>query len=606
MRGQYLCATLVAALSSQLASARPHSEWKAVPESEAPDVVRAAVAFHQSRIPEAESLLLDISNPASDKFGQYLDNQAVDELFAPSEGSQHKVLSWLEDAGIDMTSVRLKKAAAVMEFSARLDQLDRLLKTKHYIVRDDETGELRLKSSTHDIPPELEDHVQFVTLAPSSRAGTTKTKRSRATSPKYAPPPPPYKISVPQDLRNCSLSWTPECIRKLYGIPLGTKAAPNNSIGIFGFGDAYNQADLNNFWSKYAKFIPKGTGPKVNSINGAKAPGDEIDGEEILDLQMAYPIVYPQKVTIFQTPYNNAGGIANDFLDAVDASYCKYDGGDDPEFDPKFPVFGGFQGPAMCGTYKVTNVVSISFAVDEEDLSRHYVQRQCHEWMKLALRGVTVVVASGDRGVQGNMKCAVNPQDKNKAAFNPMFPGSCPYVTTVGATQVNFDGARSHEVAVFDPKHNFYSGGGFSNFNAQPAYQRKSVSSYLASHDPHYPKGTFNYSGRAYPDVALLGANVTLSDGLKITVSGGTSAAAPLFAGMINRINDERILAGKKPIGFLNQILYQHPEVFTDITEGRNPGCDTQGFQTAKGWDPVSGLGSPKFTKLRDLLVGLP
>ena len=53
---------------------------------------------------------------------------------------------------------------------------------------------------------------------------------------------------------------------------------------------------------------------------------------------------------------------------------------------------------------------------------------------------------------------------------------------------------------------------------------------------------------------------------MEIVVSGGTSAAAPLFGAMINRINDERLLAGKKPIGFLNQILYQHPEVFTDVS----------------------------------------
>lgn len=115
-----------------------------------------------------------------------------------------------------------------------------------------------------------------------------------------------------------------------------------------------------------------------------------------------------------------------------------------------------------------------------------------------------------------------------------------------------------------------------------------------------------------------------MSDGLEFTVSGGTSAAAPLFAAMVSRINDERILAGKGPIGFLNQILYQHPEVFTDVRNlqlnvrinykliftqiigGNNPGCGTEGFQTAVGWDPVSGLGSPRFPRLRELLVGLP
>lgn len=107
--------------------------------------------------------------------------------------------------------------------------------------------------------------------------------------------------------------------------------------------------------------------------------------------------------------------------------------------------------------------------------------------------------------------------------------------------------------------------GGFSNFNNQPAYQAQAVQSYLASHAPNYPAGVYNTSGRAFPDVAMLGANVTISDNMEIVPSGGTSAATPLFAAIISRINDERLLAGKRPIGFLNQILYQHPEVFTDV-----------------------------------------
>ena len=100
----------------------------------------------------------------------------------------------------------------------------------------------------------------------------------------------------------------------------------------------------------------------------------------------------------------------------------------------------------------------------------------------------------------------------------------------------------------------------------RPKYQDQAVTKYLAAHDPGYPNGTFNKTGRAFPDVALMAANITVSQELVWGVSGGTSAATPMFASMINRINDDRLLAGKKPIGFLNQILYQHPEVFTDVS----------------------------------------
>jgi tripeptidyl-peptidase-1 len=250
-------------------------------------------------------------------------------------------------------------------------------------------------------------------------------------------------------------------IPELYDIPLGTKAAPNNSVAIFGYGDYYNQTDLDNFFKLFAEFVPQGTSPKVNFINGAEQYAREIDGEESLDLMMAYPIAYPGKVEIYQMPYSDLNGMANDFLDAVDASYCDYDGGDDPENDRQYPAFLGFQGPRMCGTYNAPKVLSISFAKDESALPRHYVERQCREWMKLALQGVTVLVSAGDRGVSGNFGCVVNTETAGQSSFNPLFPGTCPYVTTVGATQVNFTGKRLQEVSVYDKPHNYWSGGTF-------------------------------------------------------------------------------------------------------------------------------------------------
>ena len=371
---------------------------------------------------------------------------------------------------------------------------------------------------------------------------------------------------------------------ELYDIPLGKKAAPNNSLGIYGGGDAYNQENLDNFWDKFAPFIPQGTAPKVYEINGAKAPGEEVDGEELLDIQMAWPIAWPQNITIFQVPgisYSVYQGLADDFLDAVDGSFCTYDGGDNSTLDPSYPAFEGYPGPAMCGVYNITNVVSISYAVDELGTNEHYVRRQCHEWMKMALRGVSVLVASGDRGVSGLFGCQLSPENQTVTAFSPMFPAVCPYVTAVGATQVNFNAkGAATEVAVNDPAHFFWSGGGFSWWMARPKWQDNAVKKYLAAHDPHYIAGTFNASGRGIPDVALLGANVTISDHDEIVVSGGTSASTPLFAGMISRINDERLLAGKKPIGFLNQILYSHPEVFHDVSTSESaevysfPDCD--------------------------------
>jgi len=65
-------------------------------------------------------------------------------------------------------------------------------------------------------------------------------------------------------------------------------------------------------------------------------------------------------------------------------------------------------------------------------------------------------------------------------------------------------------------------------------------------------------------------------------------------------LNDELIAAGKSPLGFLNPFLYSAAgtAALTDITTGSNPGCNTNGFTARAGWDPVTGLGTPKFASL--------
>jgi tripeptidyl-peptidase I len=86
----------------------------------------------------------------------------------------------------------------------------------------------------------------------------------------------------------------------------------------------------------------------------------------------------------------------------------------------------------------------------------------------------------------------------------------------------------------------------------------------------------------------------------------GTSASAPVFAAIINRINGERLKKSKSPVGFILPALYSNPHVLDDVTEGDNPGCGTRGFKTAKGWDPVTGLGTPNYGRMLDLFMSLP
>ena len=118
----------------------------------------------------------------------------------------------------------------------------------------------------------------------------------------------------------------------------------------------------------------------------------------------------------------------------------------------------------------------------------------------------------------------------------------------------------------------------------------------------------YNDTGRGYPDVAALGGKKTpycvyLGGGF----SGiwGTSASTPVVGGIIARLNGMRLGRGGKPLGFLNPFLYANPSAFNDVTKGRNPGTRLHphyGFAAIEGWDAASGLGTPNFAALAELI----
>ena len=92
-------------------------------------------------------------------------------------------------------------------------------------------------------------------------------------------------------------------------------------------------------------------------------------------------------------------------------------------------------------------------------------------------------------------------------------------------------------------------------------------------------------------------------EGRKVQTIGGTSASAPLVASLISLLNEARLHAGKPPMGYLNPFLYHCAQCFTDVTNGTNA-IDREGsslkagWNASVGWDPVSGLGTPRFAKM--------
>jgi tripeptidyl-peptidase-1 len=438
---------------------------------------------------------------------------------------------------------------------------------------------------------------------------------------------PKLKDYVPHEgiikqLQDCDKQITPWCLRMLYKFPPGRTANSNNSYGIVEYTpQAYVPSDLDLFFRNFST-REVGSRPTLDSIDGGFLQQTNasfgFNAESNLDLEYAMTLVSPQKVTLYQVGDEIEGASFNDFLDGIDAMYCTYEGGDDPIQDATYPdPAGGYQGEKDCGKYKPTNIISTSYGFNEHDLTPAYEQRQCNEYMKLGMMGVSVLYSSGDSGVTGRGNRCINGTGIDApyqsaalgGSFNPSFPSTCPYVTSVGATQVK-PGANILKTPQPEKacEEMFYSGGGFSNVFPLPSYQSSAVSGWFRDHPPPYTSAQFNNTQktRGYPDISANGLNYVIAIKGRWALVYGTSASVPTVGSILTLINEARLNAGKGTIGFINPVAYDHPEIFNDITSGRNPGCATDGFEATTGWDPVTGLGTPNFPKMLELFLSLP
>jgi len=258
--------------------------------------------------------------------------------------------------------------------------------------------------------------------------------------------------------------------------------------------------------------------------------------------------------------------------------------------------------------------------------STEYVKRVNTEFMKIGLRGISLIAASGDSGANGR----TDPECSDKI-FHPPYPAASPYVTAVGATQIAdcdplnpssppplcqfgsfqfwFCASGGVEEAVSYSFAEFTSGGGFSNVAPLQPWQQSAVWGFLNSTiGKQTPVSFFNPNGRAFPDISAFGAQILIWEADESESVGGTSCSAPIVAGIFSLLNDYVIQKRGKPLGPLNQLIYQmaaaHPAAFRDITSGDNvcteEGCSDScnGFYCAPGWDPVTGNGSPVYTEM--------
>jgi len=353
-----------------------------------------------------------------------------------------------------------------------------------------------------------------------------------------------------------SVSYTAPQVGKLYDFPSNATGG-GQTIGIIELGGGFTQSDLNTYFSSVG--ISPAPAVTAVSVDGAQnSPSGDSggpDAEVMLDIEVAGSVAPGAKIAVYFAPNTDSG-----FLDAINQAV------EDKQNNP--------------------SVISISWGGPESTWTSQSLESYNSALQAASAVGVTVCIAAGDNGANDGVDDGLDHVD---------FPASSPYALACGGTHLVGSGTKiSSEVVWNDLPDNGATGGGVSATFALPTWQAN------ANVPPSVNPG--NFAGRGVPDVSgdadpLTGYQIDV-DGSNIVV-GGTSAVAPLWAGLIACFNSGL----KTAVGYFNPALYQTVAAaagtFRDITSGNN-----DGYSAGPGWDACSGWGSPNGAAILQSLAG--
>ncbi len=349
-------------------------------------------------------------------------------------------------------------------------------------------------------------------------------------------------------------TFTPPQVAALYNYPTGVTGA-GQTVGIIELGGGYSTTDLQTYFKGLGIKEPSVTAVSVDG--GTNSPGSSADAEVMLDIEIVGSIAPGANIAVYFAPNTDQG-----FIDAIT--------------------------DAVHDTTRKPSVVSISWGGPEDSWTAQSLAAMNSALQDGATMGVTVTIAAGDNG---------SSDGETDGNLHVDFPAASPYALSCGGTTLVGSGTTITSEVVWNEIANNEgaTGGGVSAQFPLPSYQ---------SNAGVPPEPQTKYVGRGVPDVAGDADPTTgyqiLYDGQNQVV-GGTSAVAPLWAGLVALINQS---LGKN-VGFLNPTLYSLGETdFHDITSGNNDDSGLGYYSAGVGWDPCTGLGSPNGAALLQSLSG--
>jgi len=680
-------------------------------------IIKLVFVLKHSRasIEKLENILLDISSPTSNNYGNWIQPERIRKLISPATSNITTVTDYLHSYDIPQGDIRISRFGGLVHASMPVYVANQLLHTEFALYRS-----LVQRSTTivrvvrpYYLPHRIADVVALVgevvrfpsihntypkfrssegnkagnkrkkskrqrrheptTEAPTTFSGngisTTSSDlpvhiSSKTTTPTKQSPPAvsastaSTTIEAPGDggggggggdaeFQSCGVQCmdyvTPSVLRETYGLDTVKLAAPGNSLAVAAFQlQQHHPADVTAFSTQcsvpsivdHLLVISSATGDdNTEDRKPLQTPPSQYEQqqqscdtgscvENLLAIQYMESLAYPIPLTVmYQSSFS--------LLDWIDEILS-------------------MENPPL--------VHSLSFGHDEtRQISLEYQHAVNVQFMISAALGLTIVASAGDSGVvwgtskltststsshtQSNKVTAGSSggggQQKDfQFQFQPSFPATSPYVTTVGATDFQKPNRIGDETAWS------CSGGGFSDHFPAPSWQTGVVQQYAkiasgANILPDRNQYQFNLTGRGFPDISVLGGDknrycVPLQGDASAGVVG-TSAAAAVVAGMVAQLNNLRLADGKSSLGWLNPWLYSdkvRSQCFHDISDGSTNQCTGSGtgrdiaaaagassssstgldnradsggnggavgFAALTGWDPATGLGTPNY-----------
>ncbi|KAJ6573378.1 family S53 protease-like protein [Mycena vulgaris] len=451
----------------------------------ATEMITISGALTSNNIAGLEQKLASISAPGSSEFRHWLTMDEVEKFVQPSLETVFAFHAFATANGLKPTII--SPNGDWVSIILPVHQANTLFNAQSQRLAHPALPQVIARTLSVSLPSELVGHIDV--LHPTTSFPSPQPRLAAAAS--------NLKKGSPDASCDTSLATgliTPVRLQELYAIPATPATEETNALLVTAYvGEFAQTADLAEFLKLFRPDIPSNEMFKLLTLdNGTNQQGP---GEANLDVQYA-----AASRRRFRYNFYQSGGLL---------------------------TFRGHVNIRRRRQHTLSN----------DHIVR--LKKVCNGYMALILRGVSALFLSGDGGVRRNHDDDLSVCQNN--TFDPVFPASCPFVTSVGST-IGFGPEAAAN----------FTGGGFSNFFASPSYQTAAVTSLLETVPSDFA-GTFNRAGRGYPDVSLQGQNFAIV--------------------IIAFINDRLIAAGKPVVGFLNSFIYSNASsAFTDITSGHNSG----------------------------------